>query len=148
MQRVLIILGILTASLSGCTTKQPEPGAEALRQQVIATEQAFAATMADRNLAGFISFLSEETVFFSGPKPLRGAKAVVEWWQKYYQGASAPFSWAPEQVEVLDSGSLALSSGPVYDREGKLTGTFTSIWRLESPGKWRIIFDKGCPVCD
>jgi len=148
MLRVIIGLGILFTTLSGCATDQPKLSAEALRQQVIETEQAFAATMADRDHAAFISFLSEETVFFSGPKPLRGAKAVAEWWQKYYQDAGAPFSWAPEQVEVLDSGTLALSSGPVYDAEGKLTGTFTSIWRLESPGKWRIIFDKGCPVCE
>lgn len=29
------------------------------------------------------------------------------------QVAEAPFSWEPAQVEVLDSGTLALSSGPV-----------------------------------
>jgi ketosteroid isomerase-like protein len=27
-------------------------------------------------------------------------------------------------------------------------GTFTSIWRRESDGRWRIVFDKGCPPCD
>jgi len=26
--------------------------------------------------------------------------------------------------------------------------TYNSIWRLEPDGKWRIIFDKGCPPCD
>ena len=51
-------------------------------------------------------------------------------------------------MEVLDSGTLALSSGPVHDPQGKLAATFTSIWRLEAPGIWRIIFDKGNEVCD
>jgi ketosteroid isomerase-like protein len=51
-------------------------------------------------------------------------------------------------VEVLASGQLALSTGPVRDSKGKVIGTFTSIWRLEAPGKWRIVFDKGSPVCD
>jgi hypothetical protein len=60
---------------------------------------------------------------------------------------AAPFSWEPEQVEVLPSGTLAPSTGPVRDPAGKLTGTFTSIWRREGPGRWRILFDMGCPAC-
>jgi hypothetical protein len=36
----------------------------------------------------------------------------------------------------------------VRDSKGKLIGRFTSIWRLEAPGVWRIIFDKGNEVCD
>ena len=61
---------------------------------------------------------------------------------------SAPFSWAPEIVEVQEGGKLALSTGPVIDAEGKRVGTYTSIWRREKSGKWLIIFDRGCPYCD
>ena len=68
--------------------------------------------------------------------------------ESIFRGESIPFSWEPEQVEVLDSGTLALSTGPVYDPNGKLIATFTSIWRQEMPGKWRIVFDKGNPVYD
>ena len=32
-------------------------------------------------------------------------------------------------IEVLDSGKLALTSGPVVNPQGELTGRFTSIWR-------------------
>ena len=63
--------------------------------------------------------------------------------KRFYEKPDAPFSWAPEQVEVLESGTLALSSGPVWDPKGKQFATFTSIWRLEAPGVWRIVFDKG-----
>lgn len=49
---------------------------------------------------------------------------------------------------MLDSGTLALSSGPVYDPAGRNFATFTSIWRLEAPGVWRIVFDKGNENCD
>lgn len=64
------------------------------------------------------------------------------------QVAETELAWEPAEVEVLDSGTLALSSGPVRDPAGKLIGTFTSIWRLEAPGRWRIVFDKGGEVCD
>lgn len=119
-----------------------------LRQQVANAERAFARTMADRDLAAFTAMLSEDAVFFSGSKSLRGRRQVSGWWKRFYEKPDAPFSWEPEQIEVLDSGTLALSSGPVRDAEGKLIATFTSIWRLEAPGVWRIIFDKGNDVCD
>jgi ketosteroid isomerase-like protein len=118
-----------------------------LVEQVRQSERAFAKTMADRKLDAFAAYVSEEALFF-GRRVLRGRAAVVEAWKRFYEGPEAPFSWAPETVEVLDSGTLALSSGPVYDPQGKLTNTFSSIWRLEPDGKWRVIFDKGCPVCD
>lgn len=121
-----------------------EPERLQLERQVADTERAFAKTMADRDHAGFTRFLSEETVFFTGPKPLRGKAAVAAAWKRFYEPAQAPFSWAPEQVQVLDSGALAISSGPVFDPQGKKFATFTSVWRLEAPGVWRIVFDKGC----
>ncbi|HEU4726027.1 MAG TPA: nuclear transport factor 2 family protein [Candidatus Eisenbacteria bacterium] len=119
-----------------------------LADDVRAAETAFAKTMADRDLKAFATFVSEETIFFGGKGPLRGRAKVVEVWTRFYEGPAAPFSWKPETVEVLDSGTLALSSGPVFDPDGKLINTFSSIWRLEKDGKWRVIFDKGCPVCE
>jgi ketosteroid isomerase-like protein len=99
--------------------------------------------MADRDFAAFQRFLSAEAVFFTGPQPLRGKQAVAEFWARYFKEAAAPFSWEPDEIEVLDSGTLALSAGPVRDPGGKLIGRFSSVWRLESPGVWRIVFDRG-----
>ena len=118
-------------------------------QQVVAdTERAFARTMAERDHTAFVRFVSDEAVFFSGTKVLRGKQQVADAWKPYYQSPTAPFSWQPEQVEVLQSGSLAISSGPVRDAQGKVIATFSSVWRLEAPGVWRIVFDKGNEVCD
>jgi hypothetical protein len=36
----------------------------------------------------------------------------------------------------------------VYDAKGKLFARFNSVWRLEAPGKWHIVFDKGQDLCD
>ena len=147
MQNGLALL--LSLCLTGCAAVvPPDVGHPTAKDQVFSTERAFAKTMAERDHAAFASFIATDTVFFSGPKPLRGKQAVVDFWAKYYSGPNAPFSWEPKEVEVLDSGDLAISSGPAYDPSGKQFGTFTSIWRLEAPNTWRIIFDKGNPVCD
>ena len=115
-----------------------------LEQQVRQAERGFAQTMADRDHKAFRSFLSEEAIFFGPRGAIRGAEAVAKAWKPLYEGPQAPFSWEPEIVEVLDSGTLAHSSGPVKTPDGKVTGSFNSIWRLESDGTWRVVFDKGC----
>ena len=140
------VAGLALLAAFGCASSTPKPAPDALRQEVFETERAFAKTMADRDHAAFAGFLAKEAVFFTGEKPLRGAEAVAAWWKRYYEGPDAPFSWEPEKVEVLDSGTLALSTGPVRDPAGNVVATFTSIWRREA-GRWRIVFDKGGPVC-
>jgi ketosteroid isomerase-like protein len=120
----------------------------AIQRQVFDTEKAFSQTMVQRNHAAFSSFLSEEAVFFSGARVMRGKQEVEKEWKRFYEGSEAPFSWEPETVEVLASGTLAISSGPVKDASGKHFANYTSIWRLEAPNTWRIIFDKGNEVCN
>ena len=114
-----------------------------LQQQVLETERDFAKNNSDRDYKAFISFLSVEAVFFAGAQVLRGRQQVADAWKPFYETPDAPFSWEPVTVEVLPSGTLALSSGPVHDAEGKLIAEFTSIWRLEAPGTWRMNIDKG-----
>ena len=68
-------------------------------------------------------------------------------WKRYFEGAAAPFSWAPAEAEVPDN-SLGVTSGPVHDATGKRIGSCHSVWRRERNGSWEIVFDKGCPRCD
>jgi ketosteroid isomerase-like protein len=119
-----------------------------LQKEVTDTERAFAKTMADRDHAAFASFLSPETIFFSRAKVLHGKEEVAAAWKRFYEGNAAPFSWEPDQVEVLASGELALSTGPVRDAQGKQIGRFNSIWRRDTAGTWRIVFDKGDSPCE
>ena len=138
---------IAAALLAGLVHAGGPDDVSSLQQQVMATERAFARTMADRDHAAFTSFLSEEAIFFSGETPVRGKEAVASEWEPFFKDATPPFSWEPDGVEVLESGSLALSTGPVYDPAGTVIGRFNSIWRREARGQWRVVFDKGSPVC-
>ncbi len=119
-----------------------------LVEQVRATEIAFAKTLADRDTRKFVDMIAPDIIWLAGDKTLRSPQEVLADWQKFFDAPQAPFSWAPELVEVQPGGELALSTGPVLDPAGKRVGTFTSIWRREKSGEWKIIFDRGCPVCD
>ena len=119
------------------------PDIDALKRQVAEAERSFARTMAERDHAGFVRHLSDEALFFSGAEVLHGKAAVAEGWRRFFEGKDAPFSWEPDQVAVLADGTLALSTGPVRDPQGKPIARFNSVWRFEPPGVWRIVFDKG-----
>lgn len=139
----VMCLSVLMLAMAGAA----RPSNADLKRQVIEAERAFAATMKARDHAAFTAFLANEAIFFSGATPLRGRDAIARAWRPYYDGPRAPFSWAPEQVEVVESGTLAYSGGPVFDAGGKRIGRFNSIWRLEAPGKWKIVFDRGDAPC-
>lgn len=118
-----------------------------LQRQVMETERAFARTMETRDHAAFARYIADEAIFFAEETPTTGREAIAEAWRPFFEEARPPFTWDPDRVEVLASGTLALSTGPVYDQEGRVVGRFTSIWRQEAPGQWRVIFDKGSSVC-
>lgn len=118
---------------------------EVRRAEVFAAERAFARSMADRDFAAFGRYVAEDCVFFSGSTPLRGREAVLAAWKAFFEGRSAPFSWEPDQVEVLESGELALSTGLVKDPDGAVTARFNSIWQRQPDGRWLVVFDKGGP---
>ena len=118
-----------------------------LTEQVRATEIAFAKTLADRDVKAFTRMIAPDAIWLADA-PLRGPAEVLTRWQKYFDAEQPPFSWAPELVEVQEGGKLALSTGPVLDPAGKRVGTYTSIWRREESGEWRLIFDRGCSSCD
>jgi ketosteroid isomerase-like protein len=122
------------------------PAADSPQQQVFAAERAFAKSMADRDASAFAKHVSDEAIFFNGTAVLRGKKEVLTAWSRFFEGKIAPFSWEPDRVEVLQSGTLALSTGLVRDPKGKVISRFNSIWRQEAPGVWRVVFDKGSPA--
>jgi hypothetical protein len=91
---------LLAAALSA----QTDPS---LTEQVRRAEIGFAKTMADRYHAAFASFLAKEAIFVSHTGSCAAASEVAAGWKEFYEAPQAPFSWEPQQVRVLDSGTLA-----------------------------------------
>ena len=141
IRRLLFAALLLTAA-----TAAAQSSLEARREEVFAAERAFARTMAERDFAAFGRQIAADCVFFSGSMPLRGRDAVLAAWKRFFDGPQAPFSWEPDQVEVLASGDLALSTGLVKDPAGVVSARFNTIWQRQPDGRWLVIFDKGGPA--
>ena len=139
-----ILLLTIAFAFSSFAAAHAQQGATDPTAEVRAAETAFAKSMADRNLAAFTALLADDAVFFGGKGVLRGKAAVAAEWKRFFDGPAAPFSWKPADVEVLSSGTLGYSSGPVYDPKGNRIGTFNSVWQRQGNGSWKVVFDKGC----
>jgi ketosteroid isomerase-like protein len=144
--RNLVRLALLCCSATGAKAQEQSRGP--LAEQVFDAESAFARTLAARDSQAFATYVASDAVFLGREGALHGRAAIVAGWYRFFEGRAAPFSWSPDIVEVLASGTLALSSGPVRDPAGRRIGTFNSIWRRDTDGHWRVVFDKGCSLCD
>jgi ketosteroid isomerase-like protein len=131
--------------LLAAATAVAQSSLEVRQAEVFAAERAFARSMAERDFVAFGRYVADDCVFFSGSMPLRGREAVLGAWKPFFDGAEPPFSWEPDQVEVLASGDLALSTGLVKDPAGTVTARFNSIWQRQPDGRWLVVFDKGGP---
>jgi ketosteroid isomerase-like protein len=138
-------MAVAAALLAAGSAVAQTPASEALRADVFAAERAFARSMAERDFAAFGRHVADDSVFFGGRDVQRGRAAVLAAWKGFFDGPTAPFSWEPDQVEVLASGQLALSTGPVRNPKGEVVARFNSIWQRQGDGRWLVIFDKGGP---
>ena len=140
--RAALLAALLAVSGAALAQAAAPKGGQA---EVFAAERAFAKSMADRDFAAFGRLIAADTLFFGNTKVHRGRDAVLAAWKGFFEGSQAPFSWEPDQVEVLDSGQLALSTGPVRNPQGQVIARYNSIWQRGADGRWLIIFDKGSP---
>ena len=102
--------------------------------------------MAERDFAAFGRYVADGLRVLLGQHALRGRAAVLAAWKPFFDGAEAPFSWEPDQVEVLDSGrARALDGARRRIPTGVVTARFNSIWQRQADGRWLVIFDKGGP---
>lgn len=147
MNRRLVFLLGAVALLPGCAHPPLRMDRTTLVHELTSAETAFAKTMADRDFVAFKSFIADDAVFLNGGKPLRGKTAIADYWARLYQEPVAPFSWRPEFVEVLATGRLGQTVGPVLDKNGAVVARFYSTWRREPSGAWRIVLDNGYDVC-
>src|SRR5215207_4277195 len=112
-------LSALMAVVSLSPALAGQTPAATLRKQVFAAETSLAASMAKRDFEVFASYVSPEASFVDDTTVTRGKEAVLNGWRRFCQKPAAPFAWKPDVSEVLQSGSLAISNGPVFDPAGK-----------------------------
>ncbi|MEY2879581.1 MAG: hypothetical protein RLZZ15_1961 [Verrucomicrobiota bacterium] len=128
------------------------PDREALKKEVAAMEDAFAAMAQEKGLlAAFTHFAAPDVAFIdTDPRQFRGHAAVRE-----RMGADQPgvkLTWAPSFTDVSDDGTMGYNYGRYESRrpgpdgqEVVRGGFFLTIWKRQPDGAWRYVMDTGAP---
>ena len=142
---------ILIGLLAACAASPPPPAApprydrSKAQEEVRGAELAFAKAFADRDVARFLGMVDVDATFIGPRRTLHGRAEVESAWRPMLEAPQPPFRWAPERIEISGDGWIGLSSGPVRAPDGSQIATYSSIWRRQADGTWRVIFDgPGC----
>lgn len=115
-------------------------GQDAL-QAVVDAEKSFAQMSLDRGIhESFVKFFADDCIVFA-PGPARG-KPIYE----KFNDEDRKLFWQPVFATIARSGELGITTGPwEMQRSGKAVGfgQFASVWKKQSDGAWKVIFDTG-----
>jgi ketosteroid isomerase-like protein len=117
--------------------------------EVRCREIGFSRSAEMRDAEAFATFIDADARFVGGAVN-RGPQEVTEAWAAFFAEDGPAIKWRPQFVEVLEDSTLALTRGPyrmiTTDDQGVQTehwGTFNSVWRLQTDGSWKVVFDAG-----
>jgi ketosteroid isomerase-like protein len=129
-----------------CENKNSKAEAEKWKQEILESEQNFAKMVQDEGIHNaFVAFAADSAVLMRNNKLIKGKKAIDE----HYKGADTKnLSWTADFIEVSNSGDLAYTYGTYQytfqDSLGKElvdTGIFHSVWKRQSDGTWKFVWD-------
>ena len=122
------------------------PDSGVLRQ----LEAEFMKAALEKGSQGYMSYYAEEAVELpNGADALRG-KAAIAATMGFLDQKGNRLTWAPVGEDMSASGDLGYTWGTYefrsHDQAGKETvsyGKYTTIWKKQKDGKWKIVLDMG-----
>lgn len=144
MKRVTIAILLLLAAIPAVAAdKKASSGSDLLIQ----LEAEFAADVAQHGHAAFVTHFAEdgvEVVDGGGFDSLDAIRKQPAW------AEGTTLSWTPVKAEMSASGDLGYTYGnyvfTAKNKEGKPVtsyGKYTSIWKKQKDGQWKVVVDMG-----
>ena len=137
-----IILSIARPTVAA----SPKATAETLKQ----LEAEFMKTAADRGSQGYMSYYADDSVEVPNGAPLIQGKAEIAKGMGFLDDKNNRLIWTPVGADISASADLGYTYGTFEfhskNKEGKPTvdyGKYTSIWKLQKDGSWRVVLDMG-----
>jgi ketosteroid isomerase-like protein len=143
MKRITVAFLLFVVVLSFATKQKVAAGPDLLIQ----LEAEFAADVAQRGHAAFVTHFAEEGVEVvdgGGFDNLDAIRKQPPWPE------GTTLTWTPVKADMAASGDLGYTYGNyVYtakNKEGKPVanyGKYTSIWKKQKDGQWKVVVDMG-----
>jgi ketosteroid isomerase-like protein len=134
-----------------CSTKKPGDK-DSHRVEIIRTDSLFSAMSRDKGMKeAFIFFAADEVIKpQNNQQPLVGKDALV----RSLENEGKPdfsLTWIPLKADASDSlgytfGNWMKKAKTVSGADTTFTGNYVSIWKRQSDGSWKYVFDSGNPT--
>jgi uncharacterized protein (TIGR02246 family) len=112
----------------------------------------FARDTAEKGVDGWVSWFAEDGAQLLPGREVRGHEAIREAMTSVFAEPHYSLRWEPTFADIAASGDMGYTIGRYrarrYDENGKQidrTGTYTSIWRKNAEGQWKVVLDSGVP---
>ena len=124
----------------------PRVTADTLKQ----LEAEFMQAAATGGSQGYMSYYADDAVEVPNGAPLIIGKPEIAKGMGFLDDPNNRLTWTPVGADISSSGDLGYTYGTFEfrskDKDGKLHidyGKYTSIWRLQKDGKWKVALDMG-----
>jgi ketosteroid isomerase-like protein len=149
--RVLLVVTSLAVILATTWTHpaasaSPQASADMLRQ----LEADFMNAAAERGSAGYISYYADDSVELPNGGPIIQGKVNIAKGMGFLDEKDNHLTWSPVGADISASGDLGYTYGTFEfrskDKDGKPVvdrGKYTSIWKKQKDGSWKVVLDMG-----
>jgi len=123
----------------------PKATADMLKQ----LEGEFMKAAAEKGAQGYMSYYAEDAVELPNNNPIIRGKANIRQTMNFLDDKSNRLTWTPVGADISASGDLGYTYGnyefqsPGQDGTQTEFGKYTSIWKLQKDGSWKVVLDMG-----
>ncbi len=142
----LIVVTVVLSNSRPMAKASSTTGAETLRQ----LEADFMKAAAERGSAGYLSYYADDSVELPNGAPIIQGKVNIAKGMGFLDQKDNHLTWTPVGADISASGDLGYTYGTFEyrskDKDGKPTiehGKYTSIWKKQKDGSWKVVLDMG-----
>jgi ketosteroid isomerase-like protein len=113
-------------------------------------EGEFMRAASEKGAQGYMSYYADEAVEIPNGQGLIAGKANIAKTMDFLDDKSNRLLWTPLGADIAASGDIGYTYGTFEfhstDKDGKRTvdyGKYTSIWKLQKDGSWKVVLDMG-----
>ena len=144
---VLVLVVIIALPMPRPTVlASPKATPETLKQ----LEGEFMKAAAEKGSQGYMSYYADDSVEIPNGAPLIQGKAEIAKGMGFLDDKNNQLIWTPVGADISASADLGYTYGNYEfhseDKDGKPVteyGKYTSIWKLQRDGSWKVVLDMG-----
>jgi ketosteroid isomerase-like protein len=142
----LLVATVVVPASQHSVSAAPRATAEMLKQ----LEGEFMKAAGEKGSQGYMSYYADDAVEVPNGGPLIQGKVEIAKGMGFLDDKNNRLLWTPVGAELSASGDLGYTYGTFEfhsrDKDGKPTvdyGKYTSIWKLQKDGSWKVVLDMG-----